>query len=425
MSVAALSVRAARLDWRDATTSPAAELALSDFSFAAQAIAWPLDAPVVFSGEGTLGSAADHGKLSFSGQGSGAAATVKVTLAELPMAALRPYLSSLLVPPLAGDLSAEVALDWQGGKGADASGHRRQARAAGQACARRGEESGDRRRGDRARGRPRRTVARSASVGRLALRAPRVRVERDAARRWAFERYGAPGAKRPPPRRGAPAASAASAPRRRRGAVAAGGRRGRDRARPGVVQRPSSARRSGSTSRPALQLRGWALDSKAAAPIHLAARVSVPTGPSGKAVGSGVVGSIDARGELKGFEAGQPAGGKLALLLKDLPMHLLDPYLDAIFSIDVQKAQTSFKGDVRWERPRGTAHQHRPEGRRDRRGLPCHQLTTDRGRIASAGDGPRRDGSAPLLNWKSLSLRGIDLAIAPGRQRASASSRPR
>ena len=52
-SVAALSVRAARLDWRDATTSPAAELALSDFSFAAKAIAWPLDAPVVFSGEGT------------------------------------------------------------------------------------------------------------------------------------------------------------------------------------------------------------------------------------------------------------------------------------------------------------------------------------------------------------------------------------
>ena len=26
-------------------------------------------------------------------------------------------------------------------------------------------------------------------------------------------------------------------------------------------------------------------------------------------------------------------------------MHLLDPYLDAMFSIDVQKAQTSFKGD--------------------------------------------------------------------------------
>ena len=101
--VAALSVRAGRLDWRDATTSPSAALALSDFSLAAKAIAWPLDAPVVFKRRGHRSAARhDHGKLSFSGQGNAAAATVKVTLAELPMAALRPYLSRVLAPPLSG-----------------------------------------------------------------------------------------------------------------------------------------------------------------------------------------------------------------------------------------------------------------------------------------------------------------------------------
>ena len=66
-SVAAVSIKAGKLDWRDATTAPAASFALDDFSFAAQAIAWPLAAPVVFQGEGLLGTASDRGKLSFSG----------------------------------------------------------------------------------------------------------------------------------------------------------------------------------------------------------------------------------------------------------------------------------------------------------------------------------------------------------------------
>ena len=256
------------------------------------------------------------------------------------------------MPPLAGDLSAEVAIDWQGGKApmrlaVDAKrllltklvlGEAKSPEIAAEAI-----ELDDVHVD---------TVARSASVGRIALRAPRVRVERDAARRWAFERYGAPGDE------GAGRCAAARA-----GSVGGGGA-----AAPWKLAVDEIAIERGRVSFSdqlsspvaldvldlALQLRGWALDSKVPAPVHLAARVSVPAGPSGKAVGSGVVGSIDARGELKGFEAGQPVGGQLALLLKDLPLHLLDPYLDEVFSIDVQKAQTSFKGDVRWERPRGT-----------------------------------------------------------------------
>jgi len=411
-SVAALSVRAARLDWRDATTSPAAELALSDFSFAAQAIAWPLDAPVVFSGAGTLGSATAQGKLSLSGQGTGSAATVKVTLAELPMAALRPYLSDVLVPPLAGDLSAEVAIAWHGDQAStrlvvDAKrlllsnlvlGEARSPELAAEAI-----ELGDVHVD---------TVARSATVGRLALRAPRARVERDAARRWAFERYGAPGTKAPTAApRPSPAASA-------EGSVGAAWKLAVDE----IAIERGRVSFSDQLSSPValdvldlgLQLRGWSLDSKVPAPVHLAARVSVPAGPTGKAVGSGVVGSVDARGELNGFEAGQPVGGQLALLLKDLPLHLLDPYLDEMFSIDVQKAQTSFKGDVRWERPRGAITTVALKGDATVEDFRATSVTTER-----AGSRPLamvRDAATArtLLNWKSLSLRGIDLAIAPG-----------
>ena len=80
----------------------------------------------------------------------------------------------------------------------------------------------------------------------------------------------------------------------------------------------------------------------------------------------------------------------------------------------MQKAQTSFKGDVRWERPRGTLTTVALKGDATVEDFRATSATTERA-------GPRplamvRDAATarPLLNWKSLSLRGIELAIAPG-----------
>ena len=97
-----------------------------------------------------------------------------------------------------------------------------------------------------------------------------------------------------------------------------------------------------------------------------------------------------------------------------MPLHLLDPYLDDLLDIDVQKAQTSFKGDVRWARAAsGTSVMLRGDATID--DFRATNAATDR------AAGPRalamvREGSGgrQLLNWKSLSLRGIDLAMAPG-----------
>ncbi|MEP7139823.1 MAG: DUF748 domain-containing protein, partial [Caldimonas sp.] len=112
-TVAAVSIRAGKLDWRDATTAPAAALALTDFSLAAEAVAWPLEAPVAFHGGGVLGSGADHGKLTFSGTGNAAVADVTASLATLPLTPLQPYLHAALAVPLAGVLSADVTVHWQ------------------------------------------------------------------------------------------------------------------------------------------------------------------------------------------------------------------------------------------------------------------------------------------------------------------------
>ena len=57
---------------------------------------------MAFRGEGVLGSAGEHGKLSFSGQGNTAGARVALSLAELPLSPLQPYLRTVLAVPLAG-----------------------------------------------------------------------------------------------------------------------------------------------------------------------------------------------------------------------------------------------------------------------------------------------------------------------------------
>ena len=70
VSVAALALHAGRLDWTRPDDEPRPQRSRSPTSrLNAEKIAWPLAAPVVFRGEGVLGSGAERGKLAFSGQG--------------------------------------------------------------------------------------------------------------------------------------------------------------------------------------------------------------------------------------------------------------------------------------------------------------------------------------------------------------------
>ena len=121
---------------------------------------------------------------------------------RLPLTPLQPYLRTALAVPLAGVLSADVGVRWQAG--GDAPNLKVEARRVALARLSLGDaktsdlgaeliEVSDARAD---------TVARTASIGQLTLRAPRVRVERDATKRWSFERWAA----------STPASSGASAP---------------------------------------------------------------------------------------------------------------------------------------------------------------------------------------------------------------------
>ena len=320
-------------------------------------------------------------KLAFSGEGNAAGATVKVGLDELPLVVARPYLQGLLRPPLAGALSCDLTLQWKPGDGAPQL----------------------------------RVDARRIAVARLLLgepKTPELAAEQiellDAARRhrrperghrqsWRCRRRACgstampraagmppPGrarSRRPRPRRPRPPRRWGRSARTGAGGVCGGcvhvlapdARHFGDRQGPGELHRPQprGARRVRSPRACAAGAR-LGTRRRGSDAVPAAGPVAVPAGASGRAVGAGVVGNIDARGELKGSVAGVPQSAKATLALEDLPLHLLDPYSDALVELDVQKAQTSFKGTVAWERTR-RRRQPGAARRRQHRRLPRRQ----------------------------------------------------
>ncbi|MBV9890074.1 MAG: DUF748 domain-containing protein, partial [Rhizobacter sp.] len=413
VALAALTLRAGRLDWKDEMTSPAAALALADVTLDVQKLAWPLDAPAVFRGEARLGGAAEpSGRLAFSGEGDTKGAKLTASLASLPLAALQPYLRTVLVPSLAGSLSADLDLDWRAGDGP--ANVRALARRIALAPLVLGDPASPEAAAERLEASDVKvdTRARTLALGRLALHAPRVRLERDAVRRWAFERWTSPPGDASP-RADDPvpsartAATAPSAPWN-----VSLGELGVERGRVALADRAHAVPVAVDVTDLAVELRGF---SRAAAvvPFHVSARVAVPAAPNGRP-SNGVVGSVEIRGELQAIAGGVPGGGRATLLLKELPLYIGDAYLDNVLGIDVQRAQASFKGDARWTRATvGMGVAVRGD------------LTVDDFRAASAspdravagrGLAMVRDGGGgrQLLNWKSLSLRGVEFAMAPG-----------
>ena len=410
-----------------------AALALDDFSLDAQAIQWPIDAPVVFKGEGSLGAGSLSGHVAFSGSGNAKRANAKVAIETLPLALAAPYLRGVLVPALAGTLSADVDVAWEPVAGAAAHLGVDAKRIAVDALrlgdARSADVSAEHVEVDDAHVD---SAAQSASIGRVALVAPRLRVERASDGQWTFQRWmaAAPSsvaaaASSPSLASSAVAVVPARAPASHAARVASAPGDGKawklavgdiaiEKARVNLADKQQAVPVALDVSDLALQLRGFGLDSAKPVPFHLAARVAVPSGASGAAVGSGFAGSVDVRGELASFSNGVPAAARAALLLKDLPLHLLAPYFADQLNINVQKAQTSLQGKVVYDRL-ATGPRLKLDG----------DATVDDFRasssIADAG-APQRAlqmlpdaaGGRQLLNWKSLSLRGIAVDLAPG-----------
>lgn len=112
--VGAVQVANANVSWHDQTTAPAAALELAALQVQLHDLRWPLAAPVPLQGSAQIRAAGTGaGRLTFSAKANERAASVAFTLDDFALPTLRPYLASVLVPPLsAGAASAKGRLDW-------------------------------------------------------------------------------------------------------------------------------------------------------------------------------------------------------------------------------------------------------------------------------------------------------------------------
>jgi hypothetical protein len=123
ISVAQLAVARGSAVWADDSVGAPVRLALQDLDVQANAIAWPMTQPFQFGGQAQLVSAnaapvassPQASSLSFSGSATDRAAQVTASMANLPLAMLAPYVATVFQPKLTGSLAAQAALQWISG----------------------------------------------------------------------------------------------------------------------------------------------------------------------------------------------------------------------------------------------------------------------------------------------------------------------
>ncbi|MBC7379628.1 MAG: DUF748 domain-containing protein [Burkholderiaceae bacterium] len=386
VTLAKLAVRGGSVKWSDATTSPKADMTLRELVVDASGLALPMAQPMLFNGLATL-DGKQPGRLGFGGSATDQAATATLTVTALPLTAAAPYLANFLHPSLSGSVSGELGVLW---KTPDVPGHTQDLQLsvkqlsldklalsegkAPLAAVQKIELA------DAVFDLPRR----GATIGKLVISQPKVPVQRGDDRRWMFERWLKPALA------GAPANAQPQSPWTL--AIADMALSG------GNVQfQDLSGSRPVNVDITALQVqaKNLSLDGKKASPLSVSARV---------AAGHADPGRLDFRGALA--LAPLTAVGQVNAV--GLPLHAFEPYFGDALNIEILRADAGFKGRVRYAQSANG---------------PVIRVIGDAAledfkanSVPLQGSAAARGLQAPeeLLSWRALSLRGLDVSMAPG-----------
>lgn len=414
VSVARLALQDGTLRWLDASTRPAAEVALRGMEVQASALTWPFTQPLEFTasaqvrGGGT--AAAAPAQLKLTGTATDTEAKVDVTLGGLPLAIAAPYLVNTLEPRLSGQLGADLQLHWQAagtlqvtarqvtldrlalgetpatGKGAASSLFSLRQLQLSQAVVD--------------------VKAQRLHIGKLVLTEPRTKVERSTSGHWMYERW-----LKPPPASAAAQASATPA------------------SAPWAVSIADLAVDGGaltfldqSTYQPvavdisalSVQMKDLMPGSAKASPLTISARIGA--------------GNIEpGRLAYKGTLVLQPLAAVGQVDLLHLPLHAFEPYFGASLNVDIVRADTSFKGQVAYTAsPAGPVLKVKGDGTledfRANNGVamvaiqaaaPVAASSAPLGAAATAAAVADASSEQALLRWKLLNLRGLDVSLSP------------
>ncbi len=410
--------------WRDQTTQPTAQLALRDLALDATEIAWPLLKPLSFKGAVALDMpavatpapvkgarpmlqkaapvahakrqvapepVASQGRVAFSGTATEVLATVQVSASAVPLALAAPYTAAVLRPQVRGQLDGELALQWQPtGLQVNAS---RLALSDVALADGPGQPLATLRQGvltDTAVDLARQDVR----IGKLQLARPQASVSREADGRWMFERWLVSATTATAPATAPPAAKpwtvALADLNLSDGALAY-----RDSSRPQAVAFALSAL--------AVQLKNFGMGQPPGrakpSPLTVAGRIAAGDNEPGRFSYNGNLGlsPLAVQGQVDAVR---------------LPLHAFEPYFGDALNIELLRADASFKGQVRYsDAPAGPTLQVAGDAAVD--SLRAVGAATAAAAPASAaGTGVVADED--ILSWKSLSLRGLDVALAPG-----------
>ncbi len=408
IDVAKVVLRGGVVNWSDDSTSSPARMALQNLSLDASAIGLPFAQPLQFSGTAEVnglseatgaakGAAATGTPVKFSGTATDQAADILTSIDGLPLNIAGPYLAGFLEPALGGSLNAELGVSWKAPdvlldvkqltlndlglqpKGAPAK------KTAALASIKKLE------------------VAQalidlskqSVAVGKLAITQPKVAVNRGEDKRWMFEAWlkggGQSGSKTkaekvvsPPATKPVPSAQpwvvVVNELLLDGGAVSF-----EDRATPG---KPVSF----DVSALKVQMKNVTPEGKKPSPLSVSARIKSAQGEPGQV-------------DYKGSIGWAPLVAQGSLLVKQLPVHAFEPYFGDAVNIELLRADAGFKGNVRYA-----------EGQ----GGPAAKVSGDvvleefRANSVAAGKTGDLKITEELLNWKALSLRGLEVVLAPG-----------
>ena len=400
VSVARASVRDGTVHWADQTTQPAAALQARGLGLELTNLALPLQKPVAFKGDFVLPAVAaqgvPEGKLAFEGEATTQNARVQITTEALALQLAAPYVAQHLEPTVAGQLTGTLGVQWQAPP-ADKNATGLTVTAGPLAL----EQLALSQNGKslvslgklEVKGLQVPVDKRTVSLESLALNTPTLAVERGSDGRWMFERWAKVQAQTPVPASETTAAKAATdAPwvvhvgelALQGGAVAFA-----DNAQPRPVALEVSALD--------VSAKSLATDSGKPGAFTLSARAA-----AGKGNAKSVAGKIDYQGTL----ALQPLATQGKLDATRVPLHGLDGYLAQQLAIELLRADVGFRGQVAFaQTDKGPSLK-----------LAGDAAIEDLKANSTAASTPMTEAQVgeELLAWKSLNLRGLNVATAPG-----------
>ena len=124
--IAEIAIAGSQILWNDASVKPAAALRFEDLTLSAKKIQWPGTAPAPFTLAATIAAQPASGaappaaaasaaaRLAFDGSASAQEAQVAITLSDLSLQTLAPYIAQSVIPRIDGRLAAKASLTWSG-----------------------------------------------------------------------------------------------------------------------------------------------------------------------------------------------------------------------------------------------------------------------------------------------------------------------